>query len=178
MTVAPIFSPRPKESARAALSLSAASPFPRRTCPYPRLSCQPHLYDTFLPVYHTFPQLSTYFSQYVHKNGVTKRACAPQALPPLHQKTREDTQRVSSLVWCGQQDLAQGGDAKPRGISALLRPSVTCGSDVPPARHSLPHLFKSCSPYVKKQKGCSKSILFVWCGQQDLNLHSLATIRT
>ena len=93
-------------------------------------------------------------------------------------KNKKDTRKGILFVWCGQQDLSQDGDAKPREISALLRPSVRRGSDTTPWCHSLPRPFKPCRPHVKNKKDTRKGILFVWCGQQDLNLHSLATIRT
>ena len=49
-------------------------------------------------------------------------------------------------------DLAQGGHAKPRKISALLRPSVMRGSDMPPACHSPPARVQIPLPLRQKNK--------------------------
>ena len=107
------------------------------------------------------------------------------SLVPEHKKKSEPFAyrlwvRIST-VWCRWWDLAQGGHAKPREISALLRPSVTeapqnsqahfgeprtRGSDSPPGCHSHPRLFKSLLYTGIKNKGSgSRRSLYFWCSE-------------
>ena len=105
----------------------------------------------------------------------------PTPISPL----RMQRERASVFVWCGQQDLAQGGHAKPRWISALLRPSVTeapqnsqahsgeprtRGSDSPPGCHSLPRPLKSFIRCPAKQTAYRKTVGFLfWNGRSISN---------
>ena len=77
-----------------------------------------------------------------------------------------------AFFWLGRRTWSRRYDAKPRFlISALLRSSVSRGSDSHLGCHSLPLPFKSFSFAIpaKKNRECKCTPYSFWQGQKDLN---------